>query len=125
MKVGKLSHFFGVTPDYLLGYDIQSKLDKLSMQISQLKKEILTASGERKNDLENTLFVLTESYDDLLFAQAMDSVAGENKKSLSEESLTEREAEFIMLFRQVPDDHKETVMQMIRVYIQTISVGAK
>lgn len=112
----KLSNFFGVTPDYLLGYDIQSQIDTISEQISQIKKEIRIASAERKEQLESTLFTLEESRDDLLFSQAIRTPGskGYEKNSPTEPALSEGEQMLINLFRQVPADQQELVLQMIR-----------
>ena len=117
----KLSGFFGVTPDYLLGYDIQSQIDTLSQQISQLKKEIRTASAERKEELEATLLVLEESHEDLLIAQSL-NVDGEkeHKKISSDElALTEGEKAILNLFRQIPEDQQPMVLSMIRAALCT------
>ena len=113
----KLSDFFGVTPDYLLGYDIQSQIDTLSQQISQLKEEIRTASAERKEDLEATLFVLEESYEDLLLAQSLGANGENGHKKISpneEGSLTEGEKLMLELFRQIPEDQQPVVLAMIK-----------
>lgn len=111
----KLSSFFGVTPDYLLGYDIQSQIDTLSQQIYQFKKEIRTASAARKEGLEATLFALEESYDDLILAKSLSSKEQEHKKiSPREPELTEGEAELLELFRLIPVDQQPVVLAMIR-----------
>jgi transcriptional regulator with XRE-family HTH domain len=116
----KLSVFFGVTPDYLLGYDIQSQIDTLSQQISQLKKEIRTASAVRKEELEATLFVLEESYDDLIFAKSCMNKEQENKKiSPHKPELTEGEKVMLELFRQIPAEQQPMVLAMIRAALCT------
>ena len=111
----KLSSFFGVTPDYLLGYDIQSQIDTLSQQISQVKKEIRTASAERKEELEATLFVMEESHEDLLLAQSLSvNNEKERKKSPSDEwQLTEWEKAFVKLLRRVPAADQPIVLEKI------------
>ena len=116
----KLSSFFGVTPDYLLGYDIQSQIDTLSEQISQLKKEIRTASAERKEELESTLLVLEESHEDLLFAKSLsESSEKEHKKSSPHEPmLTEGEKMMLDLFRQIPVDRQPEALDLLRVALK-------
>ena len=111
----KLSVFFGVTPDYLLGYDTQSQIDTLSQQISQLKEEIRTASAERKGELEATLLVLEESYEDLVLAQSLTANGEkEHKKSPSDEwQLTEWEKAFIKLLRRVPAEEYPILLEKI------------
>ena len=111
----KLSTFFGVTPDYLLGYDVQSQIDKLSQQITQIKKEIRTASAERKVDLESTLFVLEESKEDLILAHTLGVSSGkEQKKSPPDELvLTEGEKALIRLLRRVPAEEQPIVIEKI------------
>ena len=111
----KIADFFGVTTDYLLGYDPQANIDSLEFQISQLKEEIRTASAERKEDLEATLLVLEESHEDLLLAQSL-SANGEkeHKKSPSDEwQLTEWEKAFIKLLRRVPAADQPIVIEKI------------
>ena len=111
----KIADFFGVTTDYLLGYDIQANIDSLEFQISQLKEEIRTASAERKEELEATLLVLEESHDDLLLAQSLSANSEkEHKKSPSDEwQLTEWEKVFIKLLRRVPADDQPIVIEKI------------
>ena len=62
----KIADFFGVTTDYLLGYDIQAKIDHLSYQIDQLREDLRTASGQKKEEIEGTLAVIEESKEDFL-----------------------------------------------------------
>ena len=111
----KLSTFFGVTPDYLLGYDIQSQIDALSQQISQIKKELRTAEAARREDLNATLFVLEESYEDLIFAKSCLTKEQENKNiSPTEPKLSEGEKEILELFRLIPADQQPVVLAMIK-----------
>ena len=111
----KLSTFFGVTPDYLLGYDVQSQIDKLSRQITQLKKEIRTASTERKEELEATLLVLEESYEDLMLAQSFEANGekGHKKSPSGEWELTEWEKAFVRLLRRIPIEEQPIVYEKI------------
>ena len=113
----KIADFFGVTTDYLLGYDLQAKIDSLAFQIYQLKEEIRTASAERKEELESTLFVLEESHEDLLLAKSLGANSeNEHKKISSDEegSLTEGEKQVLELFRAIPEDQQPVVLAMIR-----------
>ena len=112
----KIANFFGVTTDYLLGYDIQSNIDSLAFQISQLKEEIHTASAERKEELEATLFTLEESHEDLLLAQSLTANSKKEHKKISpdELSLTEGERQVLELFRAIPEDQQPVVLAMIR-----------
>lgn len=118
----KLSAFFGVTPDYLLGYDIQSQIDTLSEQISQLKYELRSASADRREELESSLSILEESLDDLVFAQAMSSAADNSRKKISptEPQLSEGEVKLIELFRKVPADRQQLVLQMIETALRNL-----
>ena len=111
----KIADFFGVTTDYLLGYDPQANIDSLEFQISQLKEEIRTASAERKEELEATLLVLEESHEDLLLAQSLTANSEkEHKKSPSDEwQLTEWEKAFIKLLRRVPAADQPIVIEKI------------
>ena len=111
----KLSSFFGVTPDYLLGYDIQSQIDSLSRQILLLKEEIRTASAERKEELEATLFVLEESHEDLLLAQSLATNDKKEDKKISSDELvlTEGEKAWIRLLRRIPVDAQPVLFEKI------------
>ena len=111
----KIADFFGVTTDYLLGYDIQSNIDSLAFQISQLKEEIRTASAERKEEIEGSLAVLEESYEDLLLAQSLTANSEKSiKKDPSDELvLTEGEKAFIKLLRRVPVAEQPIVIEKI------------
>lgn len=111
----KIADFFGVTTDYLLGYDLQAKIDSLAFQISQLKEEIRTASAARKEELEATLFVLEESHEDLILAQSLTANdEKENKKISSDElALTEGEKALIKLLRRVPVADQPIVIEKI------------
>lgn len=117
----KLSVFFGVTPDYLLGYDIQSQIDTLSQQISLLKEEIRTASAERKEEIEYSLAVLEESYEDLLLAQSLTANSKKEDKKISSDELelTEGEKELLRLFRLIPEDQQPVVLAMIRAALSS------
>ena len=112
----KLSVFFGVTPDYLLGYDTQSQIDTLSQQISQLKEEIRTASAERKGELEATLLVLEESHEDLLLAQSLTANGKKEDKKISSDelALTEGEKAWIRLLRRVPAEEGDSKFHEFR-----------
>ena len=111
----KIADFFGVTTDYLLGYDLQAKIDALSFQIAQIKEEIRTASAERKEELEATLFVLEESHEDLLLAQSLtsNSEKGIKKDPSDELQLTEGEKALIRLLRRVPAADQPIVIEKI------------
>ncbi len=110
----KIANFFGVTTDYLLGNDHQANIDSLAFQISQLKEEIRTASAERKEELESTLFILEESYEDLVFAQQATELEKEHKKISSDELvLTEGEKAFIKLLRRRSAEGRAVLLDKI------------
>ena len=112
----KIAEFFGVTTDYLLGYDPQANIDSLAFQISQLKEEIRTASAERKDELEATLLVLEESHEDLLLAQSLSGNSEKGHKKISPDEdivLTEGEKALIKLLRRVPVADQPIVIEKI------------
>ena len=112
----KIAEFFGVTTDYLLGYDPQANIDSLAFQISQLKEEIRTASAERKDELEATLLVLEESHEDLLLAQSLSGNSEKGHKKISPDEdivLTEGEKALIKLLRRVPAADQPIVIEKI------------
>lgn len=113
----KLSNFFGVTPDYLLGYDIQSQIDTLSEQIEQIKIEIRSASAERIEDLESTLAILEDSYDDLVFARSVSSkIENEDKKSSPGELIpTERESRILKALRAKSPAEQKALLTLLGI----------
>lgn len=117
----KIAEFFGVTTDYLLGHDLQAKIDSLSYQIDQLKEDLRTASGDKKDELEYSLAVLEESKEDLILAQALgaNTEKGQKKFAPSEANLTEGERVMLELFRQIPEDQQDVVLAMIRAALCT------
>lgn len=111
----KIADFFGVTTDYLLGYDIQAEIDSIAFQIDQIKEEIRTASAERKEELEATLLVLEESHEDLLLAQSLNGNSEKEHKKISPDGLqlTEGEKALIKLLRRVPVAEQPIVIEKI------------
>ena len=117
----KIAEYFGVTTDYLLGYDIQARIDLLSYQLEQLKEEWRVAHGDKKEELESTIAVMEESLDDLVLAQSL-SAGGEKKHKKNtpyEEILTEGERVMLELFRQVQEDQQPMVIAMIKAALST------
>jgi transcriptional regulator with XRE-family HTH domain len=117
----KIAEFFGVTTDYLLGHDIQSRIDALSYQIDQTKEDLRTATGNKREELEYSLAVLEESHEDLILAQSLIANAEtEHKKSSPHEpTLTEGEEFMLKLFRQIPEDQQPMVLAMIEAALCT------
>ena len=68
-----MSRYFGVTNDYLLGFTIEAQIDDAAYKIKGLKTRLKTASGVERENIENALAILEESYDDLCFAKALAS----------------------------------------------------
>lgn len=117
----KLSVFFQVSPDYLLGYDVQSQIDTKMYQIDELKKEIRSACAERKEELQSNLFVLEESLEDLLFAQNCSNLEKTIKKiSPDMPELTERDLEILQVFRLIPEDQQQMYLEMGRAYANSL-----
>lgn len=112
-KIALLAKALGTTPEYLMGWDIQSQIDALAIEIEQLRSELSSAPSEEIGDLEYTLALKEESYEDLLFAQQMDNLAQKNI-SPSEPELTEGEKMMLELFRAIPEDQQPIVLNMIK-----------
>lgn len=117
----KLSKYFNVTPDYLLGFDTQSKIDTITHQIAELNKERRSASADRLDEIDSAIDLLEESREDLIMAQALIPHDQIDAKKLSpdELQLTEGEKAMLELFRQVPEDQQQLVLQMIRAALNT------
>lgn len=113
----KIAEFFGVTTDYLLGHDLQAKIDSLSYQIDQLKEDLRTASGDKKDELEYSLAVLEESKEDLILAQALGANTEKGQKKIAPSEpygLTEGEKVMLELFRKIPEAQQPIVLNMIK-----------
>ena len=111
-KIALLAKALETTPEYLMGWDIQSQIDTLALEIEQLRSEISSAQSEEIGDLEYTLALKEESYEDLLFAQQMDNLA-QIKISPDELNLTEGEKALIKLLRRVPVAEQPIVIEKI------------
>lgn len=109
----KIADFFGVTTDYLLGYDIQAQIDSLAFQIAQMREELQTAHGAKKEEMESALAVLEESYEDLYFSQSCLSSEKEHKKSPSEIELTEGDVELLKAFHSKPLAEQRALLTLL------------
>lgn len=110
----KIANFFGVTTDYLLGNDIQSKIDALSYQIDQTMEYLRTAAGSKREELECTLAVLEESKEDLLLVQSLGAGAEkEQKKTPSEIKLTEGDVELLKAFHAKPLAEQQALLTLL------------
>lgn len=71
-KLEKIADELGVKCDYLEGWTIESQLDSTNFDIQQLKTELANAKTEdERAEIEKSIAILEESYDDLLFAMEM------------------------------------------------------
>ena len=113
-----LSKFFNVTPNYLLGLDPQSQLDALAYEIAQLREEISNAPADQIDELEYQLALKEESYEDLSIGFSL--VSAQNNNSPTEPKLSEGEARLIELFRKVPEDKQQLVLQMIETALRNL-----
>ena len=112
-KIALLAQALGTTPEYLMGWDLQSQIDALAIEIEQLRSELSSAPSKEISDLEYALALKEELYEDLLFAQKMD-ILEKNSNTPSEIELTEGEKAVLELFRQIPVDQQPVVLAMIR-----------
>ena len=78
--LARVSRYFGVTNDYLLGFTIEAQIDNADYQIRELKTRLNMATGAEREDIENALAVLEESYDDLCFAKSLASPPEKEKE---------------------------------------------
>lgn len=118
-KIALLAKALGTTPEYLMGWDLQSQIDALAIEIEQLRSKLSSAPSEEIGDLEYTLALKEESYEDLLFAQQMDNLAQKNN-SPTEPKLSEGETKIVELFRKVPEDKQQLVLQMIEAALRSL-----
>lgn len=79
--ISKISNYFGVSSDYLLGFSMDSSIDMAEYEISRLKKELKVAKDGEKEDIADALSIVQESYKDMIFARQMDSQMKANKKN--------------------------------------------
>ena len=71
--LSRVSRYFGVTNDYLLGFTIEAQIDDAAYKIKGLKTRLKMASGAERENIENALAILEESHDDLCFAKSLAS----------------------------------------------------
>lgn len=112
-RIGK---YFGVTTDYLLGLSAQSQLDTLAYQISQLRKELSAASPERAAEIESDLAMKEESYEDIAFGMRMPA----QKNTPTEMVLDEGEKLLINLYRRLPEDKRQLVLQTVKAFAESL-----
>ncbi len=78
-KLEKIADELGVKCDYLEGWTIESQLDSTNFDIQQLKTELANAKTEdERAEIEKSIAILEESYDDLLFAMEMQQFTTSN-----------------------------------------------
>ena len=87
-KLDKLAVALNVSVDYLLGFSIDSQIDMLKLEISQLQAEIndMPNSADRE-ELEQALYFKEESLEDMQLANHMHSQAQSNSSSVEGEEL--------------------------------------
>lgn len=118
-KIALLAQALSTTPEYLMGWDLQSQIDSLAAEIEQLKKEVATANAEDIEDLEYTLAIKEEAHEDLVLALRMNELAQKNN-SPTELKLSEGEVKLIELLRKVPADRQQLVLQMIETALRNL-----
>lgn len=120
-KIDLLAKALGTTREFLMGWDLPTKIKELESEIESLKLDIDSAPDDIAEEMEIALAVKLEEYEDLLFAQQQKENANimNKKKSPDELQLTEGEKAMLELFRQVPEDQQQLVLQMIRAALNT------
>lgn len=113
-----LSNFFNVTPSFLLGLDVQSQIEPIARKIEQLKQEIPTATADVVEDLKHELAIREEEYSDLIYMVQHETIQKNN--SPTEPQLSEGEVKLIELFRKVPADRQQLVLQMIETALRNL-----
>ena len=74
-KLEKIADELGVKCDYLEGWTMESQRDSAQFDIQQLKAELANAKTDaEKAEIEESIFILDESYKDLCFAIQMSPV---------------------------------------------------
>lgn len=102
----KLSEYFGVTTDYLMGSTIDSQIAVTEHKIRNMQTTLVHAEGEERAEIEQALEILEDSYADLQFvAQFQPSPAQ-----------ISFEQELVDLYRRASDDDKAVVEMILRKY---------
>lgn len=137
--VGKLAEYFDVRTDYLLGKTDDTRSPKEAKKYNKLiiqeledyrllhgygreQMEDLFDWDDMYSDLENGRFLgdegMLRSFKSMLSINVsipQNDFVDDKKNSPTEPSLTEGELLLLDLFRRVPEDKQELVLQMIRV----------
>lgn len=91
-KLEKIADELGVKCDYLEGWTMESQRDSAQFDIQQLKAELANAKTDaEKAEIEESIFILDESYKDLCFAIQMSPVP-QLRPELDKHSLENRHA---------------------------------
>ena len=116
--LSRVSRYFGVTNDYLLGFTIEAQIDDAAYKIKGLKTRLKTASGVERENIENALAILEESYDDLCFAKALASPPETEKAPTPEGKRPITFDDFTYAFynesKDLPDEKKKMLLDMAR-----------
>lgn len=116
--LSRVSRYFGVTNDYLLGFTIEAQIDDAAYKIKGLKTRLKTASGVERENIENALAILEESYDDLCFAKALASPPETEKAPTPEGERPITFDDFTYAFynesKDLPDEKKKMLLDMAR-----------
>lgn len=124
--IKKLTSYFGVSSDYLLGFTLESSLDLLKYRIGKLQQEIDVAGDDEKEQLESELCILRESYEDQAFAlyngadievndavmdeiQAFSDYVKNRKKKAPSKDEAELQ-EFMQLYEQLSPEHRAILL---------------
>ena len=139
--LSKLASYFDVTPNYLLGFDIQATFDETAYRLAQAEKELsqLDPNDSKRIELEDSISLLRESYEDQKIAHHLNGLALSNEKSSTQESerstirrndanrnvaflsasfaeasnLTDAEYQHIKKYRQLDADGRRTIDQAL------------
>ena len=126
-----VSRKYGVSINYLLGFDLPGSIETLNYQINEVKSSLDRLDGKELVEAQQAIDILQESRDGLLFAQTVGVHMPNEKQPAERGELSQVEIEFFNEFRKIPDAHKGLAASLCTALVrelvkhQTIEIRAE
>lgn len=86
-KLEKIAAALDTSVDYLYGITIESQCDSAQYDLQKLYENLKSAKGDEKHEIELSISILKESYEDLLLVK---KIQGNMQSPMGEESTTRK-----------------------------------
>lgn len=86
-KLEKIAAALDTTIDYIYGVTIESQCDSVQYELQKLYEDLKSAKEDEKYEIEASIAILQESYEDLLFVK---KIQGNMQSPMGEESTTRK-----------------------------------